>query len=87
MCGGNAERTRCLGTPVTVAEKCKETPTLSFLIELFTLFGHPIFSMDDMNIIQVGRSAVSRYHQTRRFFEAGLGYDQGTHDLPAVCPS
>ena len=50
--------------------------------EMFALFGQPIFSMDDMNIIQVGRSAVSRYHQTRRFFEEGLGYDQGTHDFP-----
>ena len=49
--------------------------------ELFALFGQPIFSGDDMNIIQVGRSAVSRYHQTRRFFEEGLGDDQGTHDF------
>ena len=50
--------------------------------EFFSLHGQPNFSGDDMNIIQVGRSAVSRYHQTRRFFEEGLGYDQGTHDFP-----
>jgi hypothetical protein len=32
----------------------------------------------------VGRSAVSRYHQTRRFLEEGLGCDQGTHDWSVV---
>jgi hypothetical protein len=45
------------------------------MTELFPLFGQPNFSGDDMNIIQVGRPAVSRYHQTRRFFTDGLGYD------------
>jgi hypothetical protein len=54
------------------------------MFELFALFGQPNFSGDDMNIIQVGRMAVSRYHQTRRFFTTGLGLDAPTHDFPVA---
>lgn len=37
---------------------------------------------DDMNIIQVGRPAVSRYHQQRRFYMADEGPDHEVHDFP-----
>jgi hypothetical protein len=44
------------------------------------LHGQPCFSGDDMNIIQVGRPAVSRYHQIRRFFAVDQGPDFDVHD-------
>jgi hypothetical protein len=37
---------------------------------------------DDMNIIQVGRPAVSRYHQQRKFYGTGEGPDHDVHDFP-----
>ena len=40
-------------------------------------------SEDDMNIIQIERPAVSRYHQQQRFFMAGEGPDHQTHDFPS----
>lgn len=43
-------------------------------------FGDPFFSGDDMNIIQVGRPAVSRYHQNRRFFLKDHGPNFDVHD-------
>ena len=52
--------------------------------ELFTLFGQPCFSGDDMNIIQVGRPAVSRYHQNRRFFPDSEGFNHAVHDFPVA---
>ena len=39
-------------------------------------------SGDDMNIIQVGRPAVSRYHQINKFFAEGEGPDYAVHDFP-----
>jgi hypothetical protein len=42
------------------------------------------FSGDDMNIIQVGRPAVSRYHQTRKFNMNGKGVDYDVHDFPTA---
>jgi hypothetical protein len=54
------------------------------MAEFFALYGQPNFSGDDMNIIQVGRPAVSRYHQTRRFLVDGLGFDACTHDFPVA---
>lgn len=56
----------------------------NMLAELFTLFNQPCFSADDMNIIQVGRPAVSRYHQQRRFFPGGKGVDHTVHDFPVA---
>jgi hypothetical protein len=55
------------------------------MAEFFALDGQPNSSGDDMNIIQlVGRPAVSRYHQTRRFLADGLGFDAYTHDFPVA---
>jgi hypothetical protein len=39
-------------------------------------------SGDDMNIIQVGRPAVSRYHQIKGFFPIGKGPNYTVHDFP-----
>jgi hypothetical protein len=36
-------------------------------------------SGDDMNFIQVGRRAVSRYHQTRKFFMTDEGFNYDLH--------
>jgi hypothetical protein len=54
------------------------------IAELFALFKQPNYSGDDMNIIQVGRPAVSRYHQNRRFFPEGEGYNHAVHDFPVA---
>ena len=37
-----------------------------------------------MNIIQVGRPSVSRYHQNRKFFGngKGIGINHEVHDFP-----
>ena len=35
-----------------------------------------------MNIIQVGRPAVSRYHQINKFYAEGEGPDYAVHDFP-----
>ena len=53
------------------------------LQEWFTFHRQLCVSGDDMNIIQVGRPAVSRYHQQRRFFMNGEGPDHKTHDFPS----
>ena len=37
-----------------------------------------------MNIIQVGRPAVSRYHNTRRFYMTNEGVDYDVHDWPTA---
>ncbi len=37
---------------------------------------------DDMNIIQVGRPAVSRYHQIKGFFPPGETPNFAVHDFP-----
>ena len=50
--------------------------------EFFAYHGQPNFSGDDMNIIQVGRTAVSRYIRSRDFFAGGKGYNNATHDFP-----
>ena len=42
----------------------------------------PSFSGDDMSLIQVGRPAVSRYHQIRGFFPEGPGPNYNVHDFP-----
>ena len=52
--------------------------------EFFAYFGQPNFFGDDMNIIQVGRPAVSRFHQQRGFFFEGKGYDHAVHDFPVA---
>lgn len=54
------------------------------LFEFFTHFGQLSMSHDDMNIIQVGRPAVSRYHQCRKFFLQGRGFNFATHDFPSA---
>ena len=46
------------------------------------LHGQPCASGDDMNIIQVGRAAVSRYHQINRLFGCGAGPNHEIHDFP-----
>ena len=53
------------------------------LQEWFIFHGQVLMSGDDMNIIQIGRPAVSRYHQQQRFFMAGEGPDHQTHDFPS----
>ena len=50
--------------------------------EFQMLVRQPCISGDDMNIIQVGRPAVSRYHQVRRLFGAESGPNYETHDFP-----
>ena len=39
-------------------------------------------SGDDMNIVQVGRPAVSRYHQIKGFYPTGEGPNLAVHDFP-----
>ena len=48
--------------------------------EFAAYYGQPWYSGDDMNIIQVGRPAVSRYHRNRRFFMKGQGPNFECHD-------
>lgn len=55
---------------------------VKMLVECFEHFGFPTMSMDDMNAIQVGRPAVSRYHQNKSFFKLGKGKNYATHDFP-----
>ena len=52
--------------------------------EFLAYFGQPNFSGDDMNILQVGRPAVSRYHKTNRLHPTGHGINHRTHDFPAT---
>ena len=37
-----------------------------------------------MNIIQVGRPAVSRYHNHRKFYMSHQGIDYDVHDFPSA---
>ena len=76
------------------AEEPKETttaPSLKALTlqgqrkiidEFFASYGQLIMSGDDMNIIQVGRPAVSRYHQVVGFYPVGEGPNFAVHDFP-----
>ena len=48
------------------------------LREWHAYHGQPCASGDDMNIIQVGRPAVSRYHRNRKYFRGGKGIDAMT---------
>ena len=50
--------------------------------EFFASYGQLIMSGDDMNIIQVGRPAVSRYHQGLGFYPVGEGPNFAVHDFP-----
>lgn len=50
--------------------------------EFMCSYGQLIISGDDMNIIQVGRPAVSRYHQIKGFFPLGQGPNFAVHDFP-----
>ena len=52
------------------------------LREFMEYHGQPSFSGDDMSLIQVGRPAVSRYHQIRGFFPTGEGPNYDVHDFP-----
>ena len=52
--------------------------------EWFEFYGQPRFSGDDMNIIQVGRPAVSRYHQNRKLFLQGHGINHDVHNFPSA---
>ena len=54
----------------------------NLLKEFQMLYGQECASGDDMNIIQIGRPAVSRYHQIRRLFGTGAGPDYEIHDFP-----
>jgi hypothetical protein len=42
------------------------------------------FSGDDMNIIQVGRPAVSRYHNSKKFYPAEASPNFDVHDFPTA---
>ena len=50
--------------------------------EFFVRYGQLNMSGDDMNIIQVGRPAVSRYHQIKGFFPPGESPNFTVHDFP-----
>ena len=53
------------------------------LLQEWTAFhGQINLTGDDMNIIQVGRPAVSRYHQHRKFFLTNMGVNYDVHDFP-----
>jgi hypothetical protein len=39
---------------------------------------------DDMTVVQVGRPAVSRYHQNWRFYLVGEGPNHQVHDFPSA---
>ena len=54
----------------------------NLITEFVHSFGQLNLSGDDMNIIQVGRPAVSRYHQINKFFPEGEGPDFAVHDFP-----
>jgi hypothetical protein len=51
--------------------------------EWFVYHDQPRLSGDDMNIIQVGRPAVSRYHQSRSFWMDQWGPNHKIHDFPS----
>ena len=47
-------------------------------------YGQLNMSGDDMNLIQVGRPAVSRYHNNRRFYMTDQGVNYDIHDFPSA---
>jgi len=51
------------------------------LRQMFQHFAQPHFSGDDMNMIQIGRPAVSRYHQGKMYTKGGKGTNYKTHDF------
>ena len=56
---------------------------MKLLQEWHAFHGQVNMSGDDMNIIQVGRPAVSRYHQTRKFYMKNEGVNYDAHDFPS----
>ena len=55
------------------------------LLQEFMCFRDQLnLSGDDMNTIQMGRTAVSRYHQPRKFFGTGVGPKTEIHDFPSA---
>jgi hypothetical protein len=54
------------------------------LREFFALHGQVNLSGDDMNIIQVGRPAVSRYHRQTRYYGENQGPNHECHDFPTA---
>lgn len=68
-------------TPETEATHFARTQQ-KLLREWHAFHGQPCASGDDMNIIQVGRPAVSRYHRNRKFFGGGKRIDHDVHDFP-----
>ena len=52
--------------------------------EWFASYGQLSVSSDNMNLIQVGRPAVSRYHQLQRWYLKNQGPDHQVHDLPTA---
>ena len=71
----NDYRPSTLGTQYARSEQ-------NMIAEFFSWHGQLNLSGDDMNIIQVGRPAVSRYHQMRGFFRDGDGANYAVHDFP-----
>jgi len=54
------------------------------LQEWFAFRGQLNITGDDMNIIQVGRPAVSRYHRQRKYYGEGQGPNHDVHDFPTA---
>ena len=54
----------------------------NLITEFIQSFSQLNVSGDDMNIIQVGRPAVSRYHQINKFYPEGEGPSFAVHDFP-----
>ena len=52
------------------------------ITEFMASFNQLNLSGDDMNIVQVGRPAVSRYHQIKGFYPTGEGPNLAVHDFP-----
>ena len=49
--------------------------------EWFVYHRQPLLSGDDMNVIQVGRPAVTRYHQQKSFWMEHWGPNHKIHDF------
>ena len=54
----------------------------NLITEFIQSYSQLNLSGDDMNIIQLGRPAVSRYHQINKFFPEGEGPSFAVHDFP-----
>ena len=52
----------------------------NLITEFLHSYGQLNVSGDDMYIIQVGRPAVSRYHQIAKFYPADEGPEYAVHD-------